>query len=87
MKDTLFLKWCNMQLTVPNGICRSRLRAELDASDACLYGLTRDELRYILETQEVHGETFRVLDDKELRFDGKFRTRRLVLEAWDKLEK
>jgi hypothetical protein len=70
---------------------RASLRAELDAYYARLYGLTRDELRYILDPKEVYGEdfpgeTFRVLKDKEIRLYGEFRTRRLVLEAWDKLE-
>ncbi len=32
------------------------------------------------------GETFRVLKDKEMRNYGEYRTRRLVLEAWDRLE-
>ncbi len=66
------------------------LRAELDAYYARLYGLTRDELRYILDPKEVHGEdfsgeTFRVLKEKEVKQFGEYRTRRLVLEAWDKL--
>ncbi len=69
---------------------RAQLRAELDAYYAKLYGLTRDELRYILDPQEVYGpdfpgETFRVLKDKEMRQYGEYRTRRLVLEAWDQL--
>ena len=69
---------------------RAQLRAELDAYYARLYGLTRDELRYILDPADVMGadypsETFRVLKDKELREFGEYRTRRLVLEAWDKL--
>ncbi|GER79136.1 MAG: hypothetical protein M5U11_17680 [Anaerolineales bacterium] len=68
--------------------CRSQLRAELDAYYARLYGLTRDELRYILDPKEVHsedfpGETFRVLKEKEVRLYGEYRTSRLVLEAWD----
>ena len=63
-------------------------RAELDAYYARLYGLTRDELRYILDPKEVHGEdfpgeTFRVLKEKEVRLYGDYRTSRLVLEAWD----
>ena len=67
---------------------RAQLRAELDAYYARLYGLTRDELRYILDPKEVHGEdfpseTFRVLKDKEIRLYGEYRTRRLVLEAWE----
>jgi hypothetical protein len=70
---------------------RAQLRAELDAYYARLYGLSRDELRYILDPKEVHGEdfpgeTFRVLKEKEIKKFGEFRTRRLVLEAWDKLE-
>jgi len=69
---------------------RAQLRAELDAYYARLYGLTRDELRYILDPKEVHGEdfpgeTFRVLKEKEIRLYGEYRTRRLVLEAWDKM--
>jgi hypothetical protein len=70
---------------------RAQLRAELDAYFARLYGLTRDELRYILDPADVYGpdfpgETFRVLKDKELRQLGEYRTRRLVLEAWDAME-
>ncbi|TAK21767.1 MAG: hypothetical protein EPO26_13400 [Chloroflexota bacterium] len=69
---------------------RAILRAELDAYYAALYGLTRDELRYILDPQDVYGpdfpgETFRVLKEGELRRYGEYRTRRLVLEAWDGL--
>jgi hypothetical protein len=67
---------------------RAQLRAELDAYYARLYGLTRDELRYILDPKDVMGadypsETFRVLKDGEIRTYGEYRTRRLVLEAWD----
>jgi hypothetical protein len=70
---------------------RAVLRAELDAYYAKLYGLTRDELRYILDPKDVYGpdfpgETFRVLKEKEEKQYGEYRTRRLVLDAWDKLE-
>ncbi len=70
---------------------RATLRAELDVYYAKLYGLTRDELRYILDPADVMGadypsETFRVLKSKELKEFGEYRTQRLVLEAWDKLE-
>jgi len=69
---------------------RALLRADLDAWFARAYGLTRDELRYILDPADVHGphfpgETFRVLKEKETAKFGEYRTRRLVLEAWDKL--
>jgi hypothetical protein len=33
-------------------------RTGLDACYARLYALTRDELRYILDPKEVHGEDF-----------------------------
>ena len=70
---------------------RASLRAELDAYYARLYGLDRDELRYILDPADVMGagypsETFRVLKNNELREFGEYRTRRLVLEAWGRLE-
>jgi hypothetical protein len=70
---------------------RPLLRAELDAWFACAYGLTRDELRYILDPADVMGpdypsETFRVLKNNEMRKYGKYRTRDLVLEAWARME-
>jgi len=98
---------------------RARLRAELDAYYARLYGLSRKQLRYILDPadltereledildpwEEVRdpldpeayaervrkstfpGETFRVLKEKELRLFGDYRTRRQVLEAWERME-
>jgi hypothetical protein len=69
---------------------RAYLRAELDAFYAHLYGLNRDELRYILDPSDVMGpdypsETFRVLKTNERRQFGEYRTQRLVLEAWDRL--
>lgn len=67
---------------------RALLRAELDAFYACAYGLTRDELRYILDPEDAMGpgypsETFRVLKTNEIRRFGEYRTARLVLAAWD----
>jgi hypothetical protein len=69
---------------------RVLLRAELDAYYARLYGLTRDELRYILDPADLMGpdypsETFRVLKNNEIRQFGEYRTQRMVLEAWDRL--
>ncbi|GIW08697.1 MAG: hypothetical protein KatS3mg060_3502 [Dehalococcoidia bacterium] len=88
---------------------RALLRAELDAYYARLYGLTRKQLRYILDPHDLTdreledildphedppdaprtttfpGETFRVLKQGEIRKYGEYRTRRLVLEAWDRL--
>ncbi len=49
-----------------------------------------NELRYVLDPADVMGfdypsETFRVLKNNELREFGEYRTRRLVLEAWDQI--
>jgi hypothetical protein len=68
---------------------RALLRAELDAFYARAYGLTRDELRYILDPADVRGanypsETFRGLKNNEMARYGEYRTRRLVLDAWDR---
>ncbi len=51
----------------------------------------RAELRYILDPADIYGadyssETFRVLKDNESRQCGECRTRRLILEAWARLE-
>ena len=74
---------------------RAHLRAELDAAYAHLYGLTRDELRYILDPADIYGadfpsETFRVLKEREIRqygeyCNGEYRTAHLVLAAWDSM--
>lgn len=68
---------------------RAVLRAELDARIARLYGLTRDQLRYILDPEDVMGkgypsETFRVLKNNDIKKYGEYRTARLVLDAWDR---
>lgn len=69
---------------------RAELRAELDAWYALAYGLSRDELRYVLDPKDVMGdeypsETFRVLQKNEMAQYGEYRTRRLVLAAYDVL--
>ena len=69
---------------------RARLQADLDAYFARLYGLERDELRFILDPVDIMGsdfpsETFRVLKERELRECGEYMTARLVIEAWDRL--
>ena len=69
---------------------RATLRAELDGWFAHAYGLNRDELRYVLDPADVMGpdypsETFRVLKSNEEKRFGEYRTRRLVLAAYDDL--
>lgn len=68
---------------------RAILQAELDAIFAHLYGLDTEDLRYILDPEDICGkgcinEIFRVLKDNELRQYGEYRTKRLILEAWNK---
>ena len=72
-------------------IRRAELRADLDAFFARAYGLDREDLRYIIDPADVMGddypsETFRGLKRNEMRDFGEFRTQRLVLAAWDRLE-
>lgn len=69
---------------------RAVLRAELDAWYARAFGLTRDELRYILDPADVMGadypsETFRVLKSNEERAFGEYRTGELVLREYDRM--
>ena len=69
---------------------RHQLKCELDAYYAHLYGLTRDELRYILDPQNVMPEdypsvTFPTLKHKELAEFGEYRTQVRVMAAFDQL--
>lgn len=69
---------------------RAQLRSELDAYYGRLYGLTRDELRYILDPADVMGadypsETFRVLKNNETKALGEYRTQRLVMHEFDRM--
>ncbi len=56
---------------------RAHLRAELDGIYAHLYGLSREDFDYILDT-------FNVVSDKDIKRYGEYRTKRLVLEAYDR---
>ena len=58
---------------------REHLRAELDAIVAHLYGVTREELDYILET-------FPIVKRKDIEKYGEYRTKRLILEYYDRYE-
>lgn len=57
----------------------SRQRGELDALYAHLYGLTRDELAYILDT-------FPIVRRKDEARWGEYRTKRMVLESFSELQ-
>lgn len=62
---------------------RAHVRAEFDPFCARAYGLTHDEIRYILNPADIKGsdylsETFRVLIANEIR--------RHVRAAWDRFD-
>jgi hypothetical protein len=57
---------------------RAQLRAEIDAYVAHLYGLSRDDFAYILDT-------FPVLKKKEEKAFGEFMSKRKCLEEYDRL--
>ena len=56
----------------------SQLRAEIDAHVAHLYGLSRDDFSYILDT-------FPVLKRKEEAAFGEFMSKRKCLEEYDRI--
>ena len=69
---------------------RLQLKCQLDAYYAHLYGLSREELRYILDPADIKGPdfpsvTFPGLKRKEMEKYGEYRTQRLVLEVYDQL--
>lgn len=85
------LDFSNIQPFIYNEDRRTQAQAELDVIFAHLYGLTTEELYYILDPEDICGtgcinETFRVLKDNETRKYGEYRTKRLVIEAWEKFE-
>ncbi|MCC6943590.1 MAG: hypothetical protein IT335_03375 [Thermomicrobiales bacterium] len=55
---------------------RSLLRAELDGIYAHLYGISREDFAYILDT-------FPIVARKDIAQYGEYRTKRLCLEAYD----
>jgi len=71
---------------------RRLLRAELDVLVARdFFGLTRDEMRYLLDPSAVLGpdcgiETFGALKRAETRNGQPFTTFNLIMEAWDALD-
>lgn len=58
---------------------RAQLRAEIDAYVAHLYGLSRDDFAYILDT-------FPVLKKKEKKAFGEFMSKRKCLEEYDRVK-
>ena len=62
------------------------MQFEPDAIIDHLYGLNTEDMRYILDPEDVCGpgcvnETFRVLKDNEIRQYGEYRIKRLVMDG------
>ncbi|MFF9567082.1 Eco57I restriction-modification methylase domain-containing protein [Streptomyces sp. NPDC014685] len=57
---------------------RAQIRAELDAFFFHLYGITRDDTAYILDT-------FNVTRDNDIKAHGKYRTKNLILAEYDRM--
>ncbi|HEY1353700.1 MAG TPA: N-6 DNA methylase [Ktedonobacteraceae bacterium] len=59
---------------------RFLLRCELDAAYFHLYGIAREDVDYIMET-------FRVWKEREEKQRGEYRTKRVILEIYDELQR
>ncbi|MFE0403089.1 Eco57I restriction-modification methylase domain-containing protein [Streptomyces nigra] len=57
---------------------RAIIRAELDALFFHLYGITRDDTAYILDT-------FNVVRDNDIKAHGEYRTKKLILAEYDRM--
>ncbi|MFG3492258.1 Eco57I restriction-modification methylase domain-containing protein [Streptomyces sp. NPDC047972] len=57
---------------------RAVIRAELDALFFHLYGITRDDTAYILDT-------FNVVRDNDIKAHGEYRTKHLILAEYDRM--
>ena len=63
---------------------RHHLKCELDAIFAHMYGLDREELEWMLDPQHP-SLSFPIVKEQEKEKFGEFRTKRLVLQAFDRL--
>jgi hypothetical protein len=76
---------------VPNATPDTSIaKAEIDAFFANKYGMSREDLGYILKpasaSKDLGGiDNFDVLERQDVKAFGEYRTQRLVLEAWDRL--
>lgn len=61
---------------IPDSSERSQARAELDAFMFHLYGVSREDVDYIMET-------FPIVKRKDIAAHGEYSTKRLILEAYD----
>jgi hypothetical protein len=59
---------------------RFQLRCELDAAFFHIYGIARDDVAYVMDT-------FPIVKKNDEKDHGEYRTKRIVLETYDALEK
>jgi len=71
----------------PADLTENELRNILDPWEEVSDPLDPEGYEHRRQASTFPGETFRVLKQKEIRKYGEYRTRRLVLEAWERLEK
>ena len=69
---------------------RAEIKAEIDAYTAKLYSLSRSDLDFIFWDKDEskntsQAATFEVLRSVEIKEFGEYRSRRLCLEAWDRM--
>jgi len=56
------------------------LRCELDAAYFLLYGIAREDVDYIMET-------FRIVKREDEKLYGEYRTKRVILEIYDEMQR
>jgi hypothetical protein len=69
----------------PADLTAKEIATILDDSEEVADPLDPEGYRGRVEASTFPGETFRVLKEKEMARYGEYRTRRLVLEAWERL--
>ncbi|MFZ2528183.1 MAG: hypothetical protein WAX14_11095 [Rhodococcus sp. (in: high G+C Gram-positive bacteria)] len=57
---------------------RSGIKSEIDAAFFHLYGIDRDDVDYIMDT-------FPIVKRKDEAAHGEYRTKRMILEAYDRM--
>jgi hypothetical protein len=70
----------------PKDLTEEELRNILSDDEEVKDPLDEEAYQKRVEASRFPGETFRVLKDKDLKRYGEYRTRRLVLEAWEALK-
>lgn len=62
-----------------DGSRRCRLRAEIDGAFFCMFGIAREDVDYIMDT-------FPIVKRKDEAEFGEYRTKRLILENYDRMQ-